>query len=377
MSIAREAIVHIGAHKTGTSFIQRRFHEHRVALREHGIVYPFDEPNHSYAMSGLFGRREQVQPPSPRDRYRLAPDAALRALDADLSGSDWTRLMISGEVLSTFSQPELEGLRDWLAGRVDTIRVVLVVRDPVDWAVSVAQELLKTRGDVAKVLATPSILPTRAIVRRVRAVFGAESLMVLEYERLALMRERFAARFAGAVGLSAPVAAMLRAGTKAGVNESLSMEAALMLGRYNARVPQQIEGVRNPARSGLEPGAFAGLPGARFDLPDAARRLAFERSRPEIAFLAQEFGIRRYGYPASRIAPSGYSEQVSAEFVDALADRLVSVSAAAAASRMLLEAQELRERGDHASAAALLRRAAGRFPRDRRIARALARTSAE
>jgi hypothetical protein len=368
----RQAIVHIGHKKTGTSFIQRQFHHHRAALLEHGLLYPLREPNHSFALSGLFKRHNIAKAPSPIDRYVGSKEMALAAFDAELAAADWTHLMLSAESLSGFSRPELANLRDWLGRHVETVRIVFVVRDPVDWAVSVAQQYLKTRGDVETVLDEPEAVQWRKIVTRCRQTFGKAAVTVLEYEALAGDRARFAADFALAAGLPAAVAEPLCIAGES-VNEAMSMEAALMLGRYNARVPQRIGDARNPGRSGAEPRIFAGLPGARFDLPDAARRKAYAQSRDDVAFLAREFGITRYSYPASEVAPSRYTESVSTEFLDALADRIVAINASDTAARMLLQAQRLRTKGDAAGADAAVRDAAHRFPRDKRVARELVR----
>ena len=368
----RQAIVHIGHKKTGTSFIQRQFHQHRAALLEQGLLYPLREPNHSFALSGLFKRRNIAKAPSPIDRYIGAEEKALAAFDAELAAADWTHLMLSAESLSGFSRAELTGLREWLERHVETVRIVFVVRDPVDWAVSVAQQYLKTRGDVETVLAEPEAVQWRKIITRFRQTFGKAAVTVLEYEALAVDRVRFAADFALAAGLPEGVAAPLCIAGES-VNESMSMEAALMLGRYNARVPQRVDGKRNPGRSGVEPRIFAGLPGARFDLPDAARRKAYADSRDDVGFVERAFGIKRYSYPASQVVASRYTEAVSTQFLDALADRIVAIDASDTAARMLLHAQRLRAKGDAAGADAAVRNAAHRFPLDKRVARELAR----
>jgi hypothetical protein len=181
LNAAREAIVHIGHKKTGTSFIQHQFHRHRAALLEHKVLYPLREPNHSFALSGLFKRRNPARAPSPLDHYLGQGEQALAALDGELAAAKWTQLMLSGEALTGFSQRELFDLRDWLGRHVATVTIVLVVRDPVAWAVSVAQEHLKTRGDVEAVLTSPGAAKWREIAERFRRVFGADAVTVLEY----------------------------------------------------------------------------------------------------------------------------------------------------------------------------------------------------
>ena len=372
MTKGRHAIVHIGHKKTGTSFIQHQFHHHRADLLTHGVLYPLREANHSFALSGLFRRRNLAQAPSPIDHYIAAGSAGLDALNGELAGSDWSHLVLSAESLTGFSRPTLAEVRDWLARHVESVQIIFVIRDPVAWAVSVAQQHLKTRGDVQSVLTEPDAVHWRTVIARFRQTFGAEAVTVLEYEALAAERDQFAPAFAMAAGLPGAVADQLRiAGAR--VNESLSMEAALMLGRYNARVPQRVGELRNPDRSGMESVNFAGLPGAKFDLPAAARLKAYENSREDVAFVEREFGITRYSYPASQIAPSRFTEAVSTEFLDALADRIVAANASDVAGRMLLQAQRLRVKKDSAGADELVRNAAHRFPRDKRVERELIR----
>lgn len=371
MRARRHAIVHIGHKKTGTTFIQNHFHANRTALLGAGVIYPFPEPNHSYALSGIFHDDQVEKAPSPRNRYASDRERARQALNAELRIADWHTMVLSAESLAGFSRGELKNLAGWLADHVDTTQIIFVVRDPVDWAVSVAQQHLKTRGDVEALLNEPEPPRWSRIIARFRETFGMRAVTVLEYEQLAAVREQFAARFALAAGLSMDVAAIVQSDSSA-VNESLSMEAALMLGRYNARVPERLGGRRNPARSGFEPKAFVGLPGKKFDLPQAARVRAHAQSREDVAFLAREFGITRYSYPADDVAPSRYSEEVSPEFLEALADRLVRFQAQAMANRLLWDAERLRSRGNEAAAAAALGNAAARFPTDERVIRAMA-----
>lgn len=371
MTARRQAIVHIGHKKTGTTFIQNQFFAARDDLREAGVIYPFAEPNHSFALSGLFRSGLMDRAPTPRDGYAANREGARAAVDGDLRSVDWHTMVLSAEALTQFMRNELEALQAWLLEHVETIRIVFVVRDPVEWAASVAQQHLKTQGDVDALLHKPETPRWAKIITRCREVFGAQAVTVLEYEQLAAEREQFSARFALAVGLPASVANLVQ-GRESGANESLSMEAALMLGRFNARVPERLGGRRNPARSGLESRAFAGLRGQKFDLPQNARLVAHAQSRDDVAFVAREFGITRYSYPAEEVAPSRYTELTSPDFLSAVADRLVALQGEATAGRLLVDAERMRGDGDEAGAAAALNTAAARFPNDERVKRALA-----
>lgn len=373
MKNGRTAIVHIGHKKTGTTAIQHQFHAHRAALRDLGVLYPLADANHSFALSGLFRGRNRALTVSAKRDYAADGVGGLAQLDAELAGAgDWTHVLFSAEAIAGFSKAELTALRDWLLGHVETVRVVFVIRDPVDWAVSVAQQYLKSRDDVAAILSEPEPLRWRQIVTRLRAVFGGEALSVLEYEALAAVRERFVARFGKAVGLPKGTGKLLRA-EQARVNESLSAEAAMLMARVNAMLPEQLDGQRNPARSGMEMRAFRGLAGRRFDLPEATRRLAYAQSRDDVAFVAREFGITRYDYPEGDVRAGGYREgDVSDAFLDAVAARLVALNAEALAGQMLLAVYQARLKGDDAGAAKALREVAERFPLDRRVVKELA-----
>ncbi|QNE30879.1 hypothetical protein F1C10_02100 [Sphingomonas sp. NBWT7] len=290
-------------------------------------------------------------------------------LAREFSGDDWQTLLLSAEALAGFSLVELRQMRSVLDRYVERIRIVFVIRDPVDWAVSVAQQYLRSRSNIEVVLSQPEPVQWRAIVGRMRHVFGAAAVEVYAYEDLSIERDAFAARFVAAAGLPRTIAPLLQ-GDRQSVNESLSMEAALMLGRFNVRVPEAIDGARNPARSGFEPQIFAGLPGGRFDLPDTARRLAYAQSRDDVAFVDRQYGIARYTYSPEQLAPSGYTEDVSIGFLDALADRLYTTDAEAAAGRLLLDSIHWHARGETARGDALLQQAIVRFPHNRRVARA-------
>ena len=371
MREGRTAIVHIGHKKTGTTAIQHQFDAHRAALLELGVFYPLDEANHSFALSALFRGRNRSLTSSYLDDV-----AASRArIDAELAAAkDWSQLVFSAESVAGFSRAELTGLRDWLLTHVETVRIVFVIRDPVDWAVSVAQQHLKSRSDLDALLTTPEPVRWTQIIQRLRAVFGAEALTVLEYEQLAKVRERFAARFARAIGLPGDAAKVLLA-EQPRVNESLSAEAAMLFARYNAAVPEWIDGARNPARSGVEMRAFAGLGGHRFDLPEAARRQAWAQSREDAAFVARELGITRYDYPESALTPGSYDGGLSPAFLDAVAARLVALNNEALAAQMLLVMMQARAKGDEAGAARMLAAAAERFPTDPRVVKEVARAA--
>jgi hypothetical protein len=215
MKAKRHAIVHIGHKKTGTTLIQNHLHANRGALLEAGVIYPLPEPNHSYALSGIFHEGKTVKAPSPRTRYAADRQRAREALDAELCGADWHTMVLCAEAVVGFSPRELKDFAGWLAEHVDTIQIVFVVRDPVDWAVSVAQQHLKARGDVEALLARPEPPRWSRIIARFRETFGMHAVTVLEYEQLAAERERFAARFAEAAGLSADAVGALVDGGRA------------------------------------------------------------------------------------------------------------------------------------------------------------------
>ena len=120
-----KVILHIGAHKTGTSFLQQMFNTHQSELLQDGIVYP------ELARNGAHHLMASIWSPTQAQRTNVTPDdakAAIKSLCDEHANSDRT-LLLSAENFSRLDDEpadfsELTALFD----QFDEFHVVYVAR---------------------------------------------------------------------------------------------------------------------------------------------------------------------------------------------------------------------------------------------------------
>lgn len=136
----REALIHIGMHKTGSTSIQRTFAKYADDAWRY---VDLGHPNHSRALALAFR-----DPPAPRfvrgrDPAQLRKDMR-RALKAQLALDDRS-VILSAEDLSYFPADSIKALLGLLSRHVDCYRVLGYLREPTSLVSSSFQELLKRR----------------------------------------------------------------------------------------------------------------------------------------------------------------------------------------------------------------------------------------
>lgn len=126
--MARRFIVHVGAHKTGTSAFQEWAVRNRAALLDAGFLYPVSGAtklgNHAAMVSALGGAID--------DEKRSAH--LLRMFDKELESQPNAAVILSAELMSTLGfMPKLGQFHHSLAQYSQDATVVLVVRDQIEW----------------------------------------------------------------------------------------------------------------------------------------------------------------------------------------------------------------------------------------------------
>ncbi len=124
-------VIHIGPHKTGSTFLQLCFRDNRAALLERGVLFPplWEHSQGSPSQSGFTQRLE---------RGELAELAA--ELDAVMTPGVET-VLISSENLSVLELPAVQGLGQVLAG--SAVEFVFYLRRWSDLLPSSFQERVK------------------------------------------------------------------------------------------------------------------------------------------------------------------------------------------------------------------------------------------
>jgi hypothetical protein len=219
-------VLHIGPHKTGTSYLQVLFRELAAPLRARGILYP-----EQWSAAGVLGHTVLIA------RLRAGDHAALAREFEPMNRSEHELVLISAEDLANLTVEQLAALRDQIDPQ--PVDVVFYCRRWLDLLPSVWQELIKHGRTVnlpefiAIQLANPAastpINYTRTL-DRFAAVFGLESLRIASYSNIldtgASLAEHFFRSFLGW-----PDAPGLR---RVSINASLTLEDTEMIRVLNS-----------------------------------------------------------------------------------------------------------------------------------------------
>ncbi len=222
-------------------------------------------------------------------RDSLAADARAK-FDACLSSSEWTRLVLSAEGLSTLPIDGLVKLRDWLSQHCDQVIVLLCLRQPFDLRLSLIQQHLKTGATIAdelRVLGKPGLF--RKTAERIGKGFGSENIQFLIFEEMLAREGGLPGAFAKEIGLSPGLVMPLKQGH---LNQSMSLRACLTLDALNQKVPLYVDRKVNPQRSPRVEQMIRDLRGPRFALARVEAEQMRAAVEDDMAFADALFGRR-------------------------------------------------------------------------------------
>jgi hypothetical protein len=168
-------LLHIGPHKTGTTYLQRSFDQLRPVLAARGICYP----DCWGGADGHTSLAEQIQ---------TGNDHVSREEFRRLNQAGWDTVLLSSETLSYFSDDEVRRLHALLEGEPAT--VVFYCRRwseliPSSWREMVKHGSLMTMPEFAlSCLGDPTaseVVNFDRVLARYAAVFGAGNLRIASY----------------------------------------------------------------------------------------------------------------------------------------------------------------------------------------------------
>jgi hypothetical protein len=228
--------VHVGPHKTGTTYLQQRFVTDRdLLLSRLGVVYP------RTGQDVLFGHHSLV--PIFRKGTEHSPE--LGRLKTELSVGDVG--LLSSEIFSRLKHGRLARLRDYFHDF--DVRVVAYLRVRSELLVSYWSESVKHGNGqgfpefLADVLAAPHASPLvnqAILLDRLAEVFGKSNLQVLMYRRDGDLYPEFIEKVIGSASF-----ASYSLGLNEPVNTSLPMYATECLRLLN----HMTEADRRPDRT--------------------------------------------------------------------------------------------------------------------------------
>ncbi|MGE4045212.1 MAG: hypothetical protein AB7F35_10180, partial [Acetobacteraceae bacterium] len=172
-------VLHVGPHKTGSTYLQTAVTRLRLKLLERGIAYP-------ESWGSIHGQYPLVE------RMRAGTDDKLRAEFAALNRSDLNVVLLSSEIFSTLPDERLQALHELMEG--NPVTVVFYCRRwaevlPSAWRESVKhREMLTFPEYLTRYVLNPDISPVvnHAIdLSRYARIFGPKSLRLVSYNHLA------------------------------------------------------------------------------------------------------------------------------------------------------------------------------------------------
>ncbi|MEL6233866.1 MAG: hypothetical protein AAFR46_05620 [Pseudomonadota bacterium] len=374
--MARTLILHLGAHKTGSSSIQATLAggAEALAMQDVALFEPGQSSARIYAaFHDDLSRNHMVR------NWGVDSVPAQRAFGAEMrrSFADWlaqatqSTLMLSSENLVDFAPEAVRDMARLVTPLVDHVRLIVFLRAPYSYANSMAQQLIRggaTFADLAHVsldlrettqprLVRASILP--GFEARLAPWLDAFGEDAVEIHRFA--PDRFPGGSVVAAFFDAAFGALPEALGVQGrvVNEALDHGSTLLLEALNRVVPPFVDGRLNPARSRRlknrvlaaqsELAGMAGMAGRQpFRLPDFDWDRFDESVAPDLDWLGMvtQERIRFTLDPAERPVPHAGA---------------VDLSVAAALLNSLSRDHD-REAGESRAAYALLKHQTGRGP---------------
>lgn len=316
--------LHIGMHKTASSAAQRLFADRSELLGAHGLHYfPAPHPNHSFFLMTFFA------PHGPNAKKSFA-SPAIKALYLNDRAGLWDRwstfltevgasgddALVSGEFGGLIAEAEIERLHRGVLEHFDRMIVLMLVRPPLSFAQSSAQQGLKGGHSLAQLGLAPPRPKYRKRLRGYLSVLGRENVRLEIFHRDRLLDGDPARTLLAMMGRNELALAELRAPR---INESMSMPAAKLLSALNAMAgdPRGVDTLPRPLLEALralpiEIGDFSkleagkrrrvalprelitlvrGIPGDRFVLPIEVQRAAPARARADSDWVSRLLGV--------------------------------------------------------------------------------------
>lgn len=178
----KHVYLHIGLHKTGTTYMQKVFTDNREVLRSLGVEYP--ELGAEY----LWGHHNLAWSFMPNKPLINGENFSCDRFFDYLDACEYSRILISSEDFDFLRPAQIEKLHQRLANF--EVRIIVYVRQPLNALYSYWQESVK-HGDTTtfkdycfQVLDQPMALNYGKLLEHWSAKFGIDALSIVVYDNL-------------------------------------------------------------------------------------------------------------------------------------------------------------------------------------------------
>lgn len=246
----RRVHLHVGLGKTGTTSIQQTFFRSRRELRTRGIVYPNIRSNHVsliYALSeptASFTRWQVRTGVTSGEAWRDKAEWSLRRLQ-EATEDDWDDLVISAEKFSDLDVDQLRALRALFTPYADDLNVIVYFRDPLAWAASAVQQMLRAGWRLTEAIQEAQPPPFEDVATKLNDAFGRETVQIRLFDKAVREPGGLVSDFCAAIGR--PDVRDILEGVR--VNASAGVSELLILDRLNALRPVMVDGEVNRERA--------------------------------------------------------------------------------------------------------------------------------
>lgn len=279
--------LHIGMHKTGSTTIQRTLASLPKSKKWDFLTYQ-GRPNLALALYSMFGEHPEkfhlwAKRGLTQEQIRKEGEVARRWFDFALRNGKAPLIIISSETMGVMTTEEIRRIHDFIAARVDEVKVFAYVRDPREFAVSWFQQSVKHgRGAIQFTQIVPHY---RKRFKKFLDIFGSENVKYKLFTPTRLEGGCAVRDFCHETGIPLKKSfAVVR------TNESLSQESCGLLYAYRKFGPGFGVGKAAVAENLALDRIFLRLPGRKFKFAKDLLNAAFETEKKDISWMEQQLG---------------------------------------------------------------------------------------
>ena len=295
----KRIVLHVGAPKTGTTYLQTTLYNNREIIETNGFLYLKGWiANHGPFFHGMFAddptnlHRHQKENRTP-EIVKEYCDYYLNVMRAEVQKSKAETIVFSGEAMFFLG---LENLRRMLAFlreefAIDAIDVYLYVRDLlVYWTSDCFQVQMDETFTLEDFKNRDNYLVFESAIRRYWDVFGEDHVKVCSFEKAVAAPYGMVGYFLKEIGF--PEEALGGVGHSPNtVNSRISDKAMDAIQFFHAKLPLLVDGRINPGRFYGDTETFINIHGSKYTLDAQTQRRIFDLSRQDAVFLKERFGI--------------------------------------------------------------------------------------
>lgn len=309
--------LHIGTHKTGTTFIQGQLQAQREELAAQGVHYLGHGPNHSW-INPVFSDHPEREHAAMRRGFAGETAAGEWArsmrerLAGELAACAHPRALVSGEDICRMEPSAIDRLLATIGQSATSIDVVCCIRDPAGYIASDTQEAIKGGMNWEEAMTSRAKANFRTALEAFATRLGRDA--VRTYPFAPRSSDGIVADFARMTELT--LSALPDVGDR---NRSLSAEAAWLLAEINRRWPLFDGDAVNLERATIPASWLEGIGATPFRLPRAHLERALAAVVPDYEWLAEFTGEQWFDPVDARDHPAvspGLSDETCALLSD-------------------------------------------------------------